>query len=455
MLRALWFLVRIAVLVLVAVWLMDQPGRAVLDWNGRQLDAQIGVFAGMVLLLIATAAVVYRAWTALRHTPERVGDSWRGRRRQKGYQALTRGMVAVAAGDGDEARRQSKRADVLLNEPPLTMLLAAQAAQLNGDEKAAEQFFQAMTETEETEFLGLRGLLNQAVKTGDREAALDIARRAYRLRPKSAWVASHLFDLQIQNGQWLDAQVTSDDLVKTGAVSRDEARRRKAVLALQQAMEARRAGDPDVAAKKTKAAYDLDPAFGPAVVAHATALNAASKAKRATDIIEKAWRTAPHPDLLDPFWAAIGANDGLARMKATERLAAQNAGHPESHIALARAALEARLWGEARKNLTEISGVEAERVDEARVCRLWAALEEAEHEDTEAARRWLTRASLADADPAWVCDDCGNAVAAWSAVCGNCGGFDSFTWRTPRHVAPRLAEETGQLPVAIEAPTQS
>ena len=66
------------------------------------------------------------------------------------------------------AQRQAKKADVLLNEPPLTMLLSAQAAQLDGDEQAAEGYFRAMLEREETRFLGLRGLITQAIKRGSR-----------------------------------------------------------------------------------------------------------------------------------------------------------------------------------------------------------------------------------------------------------------------------------------------
>ena len=64
------------------------------------------------------------------------------------------------------------KADGLLNEPPLTMLLSAQAAQLNGDDGAATGYFEAMLERKETEFLGLRGLLNHALKRDDRVKAL-------------------------------------------------------------------------------------------------------------------------------------------------------------------------------------------------------------------------------------------------------------------------------------------
>jgi len=456
MLRALWFLILVVVAALGVVWLLDRPGTVALDWQGYRVETSMAVMAALVAVFAVIVAIFYRVYLALRRAPARVGEAWRGRRRQNGYQALTRGMVAVAAGDADEARRQDKKAQVLLNEPPLTMLLSAQTAQLNGDDAAAARFFQSMAEDPETEFLGVRGLLNQALGRGDDTAALDLARRAYRLRPKSDWVASQLLELQIRSGQWLDAQVTSDELVRTGVSDKTEGRRRKAVLAMQQGMEAGRAGDPETAAKKFKAAYDQDPTFIPAVAAHVGGLLDNAKLSRAADVIEKVWRTAPHPDLVMPFWRGSGAEDGLAIMKATERLAAANPNHAESHIALARAALEARLWGEARTHLKAVSHDESER-DEARVCRLWAELEDSEHQDAEAARRWLTRASRAAADPAWVCGDCGNAVDAWSAICGNCGGFDTFAWRSPPHVQRLSGPGTGlgtgaNLPVPVAEP---
>ncbi|MEK9723339.1 MAG: heme biosynthesis HemY N-terminal domain-containing protein [Rhodospirillaceae bacterium] len=447
MLRALWFLALVVAAALAVVWLIDRPGTVALDWQGYRIETSVAVLAAMAMVLAVIAALVYRIYLALRRAPARVGEAWRGRRRQKGYQALTRGMVAVAAGDADEARRQEKRAQVLLNEPPLTMLLSAQAAQLNGDDAAAAKFFQAMSEETDTEFLGVRGLLNQALARGDDAEALALARRAYRLRPKSEWVANQLLALQIRGGQWLDAQVTSEELGRIGVTDKAHARHNKAVLALQQGIEARAAGDPETAASKFKAAYYHDPPFVPAVLAHAGMVIDTGKLKRAADVIEKAWRVAPHPDLVLPYWRASGAEDGLAIVKATERLAAANAGHRESHVALARAALEARLWGEARTHLKAVTDDAGD--DEARVCRLWAELEEAEHGDTEAARRWLTRAFLAASDRAWVCGDCGNAVAVWSAICGNCLGFDTFTWRTPPHVQ-RLAD-AGNLPAVTEA----
>lgn len=434
MLRVLWFLFLVVAAALAAAWLIDRPGAASLDWRGYRIETSVAFLIALMAVLAVFAGLVYRVFLALRRAPAQVGEAWRGRRRRKGYQALTRGMVAVAAGDADEARRQEKRAQALLNEPPLTMLLSAQAAQLNGDDRAAACFFEAMTEHPDTEFLGVRGLLNQALSRGDQAAALDLARHAYRLRPNSDWVSGRLFDLQVRNGQWLDAQLTNDEQVRGGLTDKAAGRRRKAVLALQQGLDAEAAGNLEDAAKNFKLAFDQDSTFAPAVRAHADVLLGQRKTSRAADAIEKAWRVQPHPDLVLPFWRGSEAEDGLAIMKATQRLARANPDHPESHIALARAALEARLWGEARTHL-KAAAADSPGRDEARVCRLWAELEGAEREDSNAAREWLTRASLADEDPAWVCANCGNAAPQWSGLCGNCGRFNSLVWERPRRVS--------------------
>ena len=75
------------------------------------------------------------------------------------------------------------KAESLLGDPPLTMLLSAQAAQLSGDEKAAGKFFEAMAQQSEpeTRYLGLHGMLTQAMHDGDQEQALELARQEQQI----------------------------------------------------------------------------------------------------------------------------------------------------------------------------------------------------------------------------------------------------------------------------------
>ena len=117
-------------------------------------------------ILLFVAILLHRLWRLVWRGPRDLARLNAERKRQQGYRALSQGMAAVAAGDAVEARRQAKIANAMLKDPPLTLLLAAQTAQLGGDEDAARRYFTAMLERPETSFLGLRGLLDAGDEGG-------------------------------------------------------------------------------------------------------------------------------------------------------------------------------------------------------------------------------------------------------------------------------------------------
>lgn len=431
--RWIFFLIALCAAVVGVVWFVQNPGDVTLDWRGRRIETSVGVLLLATILFGGLCAITYRFWRFIRRAPRQVGLAMQGRRQRKGYEALGRGMVAVAAGDSSEARKNARRADALLEgNAPLTRLLSAQSAQLDGDEKAAERFFTEMLDDPETRFLGLRGLLTQAVKKGEKAQALELAKRAYSAEPKSDWVAATYFDLQSGEGRWIEAQRINDDMARHQLLKHSEAERRKAVIQLELA----RSEDTDQKAsmKALKLACDLAPDLTPAIVALAKRHDTEMKPKRAITLIEKTWSHHPHPDLVQAYWNVKKTTGGLARVKASEKLASLNPDHVESHLALARASLDASLWGEARKHLMD-AGAGDGLEPPARVCQMMAELEEQENQDLEKAREWLVRAGAAPADPTWVCNECGNAVQTWTAHCGNCHAFDGYRWKVPTHVA--------------------
>lgn len=116
------------------------------------------------------------------------------RRHRRGLDAMSKSLIAVAEGDGRAALRHAETADRLLEDQTLTRLLCAQAAKLAGDESRAEALFEEMLESDDTRFLGLRGLLKQALEGGKSERALRFAERAQSERPKDHEVLGLLFD---------------------------------------------------------------------------------------------------------------------------------------------------------------------------------------------------------------------------------------------------------------------
>lgn len=444
-------IVGLAIVVTAAIWFSDRPGEVSIQWQGWLIEMSVGRFVLAAAIVLAAALIVIGIFRAVGHVPGRIRDSLRTSRRERGYRALTQGMVAVAAGDPDEANRQARRADVLLEEPPLTMLLSAQAAQLNGDEDAATRYFNGMLERPETAFLGVRGLLIQAQKNNDRRAALEYAERAYQLQPKTPWVLNTMFDLQVAEGRWRAALSTLEEAVKRKAVTAEAARDRRATVLLGCSGEAEAGGDLAEALKFAKRANTLAPEFLPAVLRAAELMVRAGKPRPATRMIQDAWGRMPHPELARLYGEIDkSGGDELKRVKTFERLLSFNADHRESHLALAEAALAAELWGEARNHLEKAAGDNPT----ARVCRMMADLEERSGEDPDAVRTWLLRASDAPPDPAWICADCGAAWGDWTPVCGNCHALGTLAWEPPArapvpgaHLLDADAPESGTVTV--------
>src|SRR5690349_9421756 len=98
MTRLLIYALKLALLIAIAVWLADRPGHVEIHWQGRVIETSVAVLVAAVAALMLVAAWLYRLWRSLRRAPGRFVEGRRFARREKGYRALTRGMVAVAAG---------------------------------------------------------------------------------------------------------------------------------------------------------------------------------------------------------------------------------------------------------------------------------------------------------------------------------------------------------------------
>ncbi len=445
--RWLWFLIKVGVAAAAALWIAERPGRVSLVWLGWQIDTTMGVLLAAVALLIVLAVLLHWLWRVLWRGPRSLNRLRAERRRQQGYRALSQGMAAVAAGDAAEARRQARLANSLLHDPPLTLLLAAQTAQLGGDEGAARRYFTAMLERPETAFLGLRGLLTQALKAGDRAEALSLARRAYEERPGTPWAVATLLDLQLESGEWNGVEPLLAQAVKLKALPEPEARRRRAVLLAERA----RVDPAAVALPAAKEAVKLAPELLPARVQLARVLAAAGRGREAARVIEQGWSSNPHPDLAAAYAALQPEEAPLARFRRFERLAGFAPGHRESLLALGECAIAAGLWGEARKELAGVIETET-GAPSHRLARLMARLEEGEGIDSAAVRRWLTAAAEAEPEPGWRCSRCGTLAAAWQANCPHCRAFDALAWQAPPRAAAAVLPAQ-PIAGALSAPT--
>lgn len=445
MTRFVLFLLLVAALAFLAVWVADNPGRVTLTWDEYRIESSVAVLVGAGALLSAFAIVLYRLFRLFWYGPRSLARERAQRRERRGYLALTQGLVAAAAGDAKGARRLARRANALLGEPPLTLLLSAQAAQLEGDEAGASAYFEAMLGRPETEFLGLRGLLVEAAKTGRQDKALALAKRAYALKPDALWVLTTLIDLEAKAGQWMDAEATLKEAARRRALGHGEARRVRAVLLFGRARALGERGLNEEALVLAKEALGERPGFVPAALLAAQLLIGRERADAARRVLEAAWRAGPHPALGELFLESLGSEPAMARFEAVQKLVGEEPAEAEGRLLLARAMMEAGLFGLARSQLAAAGKAR----NTARVHRLMAELEEREKGDREAAARHLARAASAPPDPQWLCERCTAPSPEWLMHCYNCGAFDRMVWRAPPPIS-RLAAAAG----AAKAPAK-
>jgi HemY protein len=417
----------------------DRPGDVMITWAGYRVQTSVAVAATAIVVTAILLAVVWSVINYLLRLPRRVGRGSRQRRRGKGYAALSRGLVAVGAGDAGAARRHAREAERFLGQDSLTLLLKAQAAQVAGDRPAAEKAFRQMAADSDTRVLGLRGLFIEARRRGDIHTARDYAREAASAAPTAAWASDAVLESHSAEGDWRGAIAHVERRASLGLVDKATARRQRAVLYTADAL-GRADTDPDGALAAAQEAVKLAPDLVPAAVLAGQILSRRADLRRASKIIEAAWKANPHPDLADAYLGVRAGDSSQDRLRRAETLARLSSWGPESRLALARAALDAREFKQARDVIRPLLSGRVGR----RVCLLMAEIEDAEHGPTGRMREWLARATRAPRDAAWIAD--GVVSDHWAPVSPVTGKLDAFRWEAPPEMITAGSSDILALP---------
>lgn len=457
MIKLLWRFFLLAALAAGFAWIADRPGTLTVRWLGREIE--MSFVAGVVLAVLAVLAIwfVWSLFRRLWQSPQAVGRYWSFRKNRKGYESLSRGIIAAGAGDAAAAAKHAAIAGNALSDEPLVNVLAAQAAQLKGDRASVKRIFEAMTKSSDTEALGLRGLFAEARQSGDAAAARRYAERALALNPRLSWASTAVLQLQSAAKDWNAAALTLGQQIKSGLIAAPEGNRKQAALLAAEAL-ALEDSDKPKALELALKSHKLDPALVPAALVAARVLVSQASTRKASKIIKETWVLAAHPDLADVQANLIPGEDPDSRYDRVRDLLKEDKGGLEGAVALARAAMKAKRWDVARDALKPY----VEGRPQARICAMMADIEEAGG-DKGRAREWLARALTAPRDPIWVSD--GVASPRWTPVSPVSGEIVPCEWKAPFEMPDQLeADLPGQLsapevpaavappPMTIEAP---
>lgn len=398
-----------------ALWLAALPGQVAIQAGGYHLDTSVPVGLAVLAIGFAVLYAVLRGLGGLMRLPRRLRRARRARQDRVGQRAVTTALVALAAGDAAAARHAAARARKTLGDTPQSLLLAAQAGQLAGQDGEAEAAFRSLTARDDAAFLGWRGLMRQAIARQDWDAAALLARRAEEAHPGAAWLRAERARLALRVGAWGDALRLSDPRPDQPAI--------QAGLA---AAASDQAEDATEARQLARLAFESDPSLTGAAVAYVRRLRESGGSRRVDEVLRRAWTANPHPDLAAAALESVSGQ--AARLQTATRLTRGLPEHTESHLLLARESLGAGLLGEARRHtdLAQHAGLSQRRLWllRADIAAQSGFSEAAQAEQQEA----LRQAATAAPDPEWRCQSCGAPQKGWHPVCTQCHTPGGITW---------------------------
>lgn len=381
-----WALIFIVVLLLsifIGTFIFEYPGFVQIAWLGYEVQSSVVMLLLVLLFLVAVIFFFVRAIYWVFRLPHRWSSSWKHYREDKKDQLFLKFFTAVEAKEFQEALKLGNKNYTAFEKDPLFLWTCGRVFEEMNHHLEAEKCFLELAKDPATLFLGLKGQIRAALHRGDRKQAYDFLKRANEVAPDSPWVLKHLLALTRENGKFDEEEALILRLEDLGFITSEQSKKQIAQSQYEQAK------SPNLTDTQKEAflrqAHYLDASHIKATEALALLLSDQGEQTYARTIIEETWEEAPVQSLGDLYLKVDAPKDDLAAFEIAQKLTEKNPTHSESLLFLARKALDANLWGEARKYLQALM----KKNPTADVYQLFARLELEGSKDQNAALKWL------------------------------------------------------------------
>lgn len=441
MTRLFIFFLALTLLSIIAMWFVENDGSIIVEWMGYRIQTSVAFasLASIVFIVVTSMLLQFVLW--LKNYPERLRKKHLEKKRDNGLTAITEGFAAIAAGDTKQAKTLTKKATNCLGPIPITKLLSAQTAQLDGDKELAKVHYTSMLENKETEIIAIKGLLIQAREEGDIAKAQFLAEKALNLKSDASWAISILLDIYKMSKNWEKAEELLELAIKKKLVTKEAADKTSSVISLARSKEMLEAGKNEEALSEIKTAYKMNPEFVPIITLYTQILLKSGEKRKAARILENSWKQKPHPEVAEIYSNIFSGESNEKRIKNAEKLLTLQPNHPESHLAVAKVAINTGTLSKARNHLKIAIGMR----ETSSICNLMAELERQESASPEIVQAWVQRAEVANDENAWICNKCHATSHKWSTNCSNCNTFNSYYWDNPSNSRMNVISDQQEL----------
>ena len=428
MIRLTYFSI-IGILIAFGAYLISaNPGQVLITWQGWEIRFSVGILVLLLVLYTVIFLLFIKLLKWLNFSTFFTNPKRLAAKRARAGSLLDQAWGSYALGDYDLALKQGLRAKSANGEDNNILRLLAKTIQKL--EKEENPYLEKLKLTSGHKIWVHKQTLNTYLNDKNWLAAKDTLSLMLEEHPKNPYLLKEAVLLNARLGDWQNTKhsILAMDTNKP-LFAKDDLKHIKAVVDYALALEDKAAGKKSDALNLLKSSLKNDPSYAPAALAAIKTSIEQGDVSAAEKTINAIWKLAPNDELADialDLKPQESSNETYRRLKALCDSAPQ---FPESQHLLAKAAISANHWPEARTALDKLLGTEKAS---KQTYLLLAQLEAKQKNDAEAESKHTKTAEKKPQGHKWLCKNCGSSPQHYYPICSECGEFDCILWASDR-----------------------
>lgn len=345
--------------------------------------------------------------------------------KNKGFDSFVSGMIAVANKDYKTAIVESKKISNSLDDNrSLSLLLKSEIFKIEKKYDELKNVYLEMINNKATENLGIRGMMEQYIKSQDYHHAFIYGEKLFNNNPNIEKIYDALVNIISKTNNWQQLIYISEKAFNKKIISKKLFNVNKSI-GLFEIAKIKQFSEVNESINYLEKALNIRKNFPPYVNLYLEILIQNKDYNKAKKFLKKVWGESPHPEFKSKV-SMLANKIGMEIIDLVKLIISNNPQNETSKILLVESFIHSKKWNLARNSIQKLLDVNPKK----EVCLLMAKIEEGETGDIQKVKSWSMRANNGADKNVWVCMFTAKAQNEWSSVSKG-GYFNSLEWKQP------------------------
>lgn len=189
--------------VALALFALNDPGHVILNIRGYTVETSVALLILVSIVVFIVLYYVIRLISTSRHAPAKISGWIRRRQRDKAQKSLLRGLLALTAGEWENAEQALLSHVSHCDKPALNYIAAARAAQQQGAHERRDRYLKTAHQLDPSAATAVS--ITQAelqLNQGQYEQALATLKRLHAETPRNRLILKLLAHLYLKLKDW-------------------------------------------------------------------------------------------------------------------------------------------------------------------------------------------------------------------------------------------------------------